>query len=183
LKNIILTLITILIVVPTAAIGDVSKETTQNVRVVNLPKTQNIDGSVEVKGLISHSFLDRRERIIIPPAQRSETNNLTEAGVVEADGFTYVVLSILGEAKSTVFTPGTIGAILVPDEKPIIDAFTQDQSILFPLEVKTDIDSETFRYFSSEPTKQLIGFPRYRIFLYNSTNKSVEVNLYMYMTN
>ncbi len=183
MHKIILALFAILIAIPVSAIEGDSQETTQNVRVVNLPETQNIDGSVEVNGLIKHSFLDRREKIIIPPAQRSDTNNLTEAGVVEADGFTSVVLSILGEVKSTTFSPGTIGAILVPDEKPIIHAFTQDQSILFPLEVKTDIAPETFRYFSSEPTKQMVGFPRYKIYFYNSTNKSVEVNLYMYLIN
>jgi len=182
-RRLILVALLISIAVAGFAFQEDSKEKTQNVRVVNLPKTQNIDGSVEIKGLIRHSFLDRHERIIIPPVQRNETNSLTEVGVVRTDGFTSAVLSLQGEVKSSSFTPGTVGAILIPDEKPIIQAFTQDQAILFPLEVKTAIKPEDQLYFSSEPTKQMVGFPRYRIFLYNSTNKSVETNLYIYLIN
>lgn len=183
MQKIFLVITLILAVIPCAVFADGSQKAVQDVRVVNLPESQNINGSVEIKGLIRHSFLDRREKIIIPPAQRSDTNDFTEAGVVQADGFTSVILSILGEVKSTSFTPGTIGAVLVPDEKPIIQAFIQDQTILFPLEVKTDISPEILRYFNSDPTKQTISFPRYRVYFYNSTNKSVEASLYLYLTN
>ena len=183
MRKIILSVLLILIAFPAIGTAETSQETIQNVRVLNLPETQNVDGSVEIKGLIKHSLLARREKIIIPPSQRSDTNNLTEAGELETDGFTSIILSILGEAKSESFTPGAIGAILVPDEKPIIRAFLQDQAILFPLEVKTEIIPETLRFFSSESEKQTIGFPRYKVYLYNSTNKSVEASLYMYLTN
>lgn len=178
----VIILLVIFVAVPAIAIQDDSRVKIQNVRVINLPKTQKIDGTIEIKGF-KHSFLDRREKIIIPPVQRSNTNNLTDVGVVQADGFTSVILSLQGEVQSKSFTPGTVGAILIPNEKPIISAFTQDQAILFPLEVKTDVVPGLFRYFSSKPTKQMVGFPQYRIFLYNSTDKSVEVNLYIYLIN
>ncbi|WP_303722715.1 hypothetical protein [Malonomonas rubra] len=183
MKNMFFILIATLISFPTIGEASSSEKTIKDVRIINFPKTQNIDGSVEIEGLIKHSIIDRREKVIIPPAKRSDTSNLTEAGVLHADGFTSIVLSILGEAKSETFTPGDIGAILIPDETTIIRAFAEDQAILFPLEVKTKIIPETLRYFGSESEKQTIGFPKYRIYLYNSTNKSVEANLYMYLTN
>ncbi len=183
MQRLILLLFVIIIASPANAEQEDAKGKTQNVKVVNLPKTQNVDGAVAIKGLIRHSFLDRREQVLIPPVQRDDTNNLIEVGSIQADGFTSVILSLQGEVKSTTFTPGTVGAILVPDEKPIIYAFTQDRTILFPLEVKTEVKPGKYRYFTSETTSQVVGFPKYRVFLYNSTDKSVEVNLYVYLTN
>lgn len=180
--RLLLILLSLAIAIPFTASADDRKPKVQNVRVINLPETQKIDGTIEIKGF-RNSFLDRREKIIISPVNRSNTTNLADLGVVQAEGFTSLILSLQGEVQGKSFTSGTVGAVLIPDEKPIIRAFTQDQAILFPLEVKTDVTPGANRYFSSKPTKQMIGFPRYRVFLYNSTDMSVEANLYIYLIN
>jgi hypothetical protein len=37
--------------------------------------------------------------------------------------------------------------------------------------------------FSSNPIRHIIGFPRYRVRLYNTSDKTVSVNLFAYLTN
>ena len=183
LKKYILVLLIAVIAFSAVAAPKDDKQEIQKVRVVNLPDKQNIDGSVAVKGLIKHSFLDRRLKIIIPPVARNETSLLIEVDPLITDGFTSVILSFQGEVKNKTFSPGTVGAMLIPDEKPVISALKQDKEILFPLEVSSEVAPGPQRYFTSEYTKQIVGFPKYRIYLYNSTNNSVEMNLYMYLTN
>ena len=38
-------------------------------------------------------------------------------------------------------------------------------------------------YFASTANRVLIGFPRYRTYFYNTSDKTVTVNLYAYLTN
>ncbi|GAB6082777.1 hypothetical protein JCM30471_16910 [Desulfuromonas carbonis] len=119
----------------------VASDQVQDVRVVNLPETQNVDGSVGIKGLIKHSFLDRREQILVPTVQRDNTDNLIYAGTIQADGFTSIVLSLQGEVQGETFSSGKVGALLIPNEKPILRAFRNDKKILFPMEVTADVVS------------------------------------------
>ncbi len=182
MKTLIQALVIVLLASPLLAYQGDSEGKIQGVQVVNFPKIQKVEGAVAIKGRIKHSELERREKIVVPPVRRKDTSNLIEVDPIHAEGFTSAVLSLQGELKSTNFTPGTVGAIFVPDEKPVIHALIEDRAILFPLEVKTWVDPGPYRYFTSESTSVTVGFPRYRVFLYNSTNKSVEINLYMYLT-
>ena len=38
-------------------------------------------------------------------------------------------------------------------------------------------------FFSAEQVRQHLGFPRYRIYCYNTINKAVEANVYINLTN
>lgn len=155
----------------------------QEVLVRNFPEIQEVKGSVAVNGTIAHSEFFRREGIVVPPARRTESTNLTAAGTIETGGFTGVVLSLAGEVKDTVFNPGNVGAVLVPDEEPVLRALTEIGRIEFPVEVVATVDPQKTSFFASEPTPRPVAFPRYRLYLYNSSNKSVEANLYVYLTN
>lgn len=155
----------------------------QEVLVRNFPETQEVKGTVRVSGPIGHSAFERREGVIVSPARRGEVTNLTAAGVLETEGFTAATLSLHGEVRDNLFDAGTVGAVLVPDEGPVLEAFREDGRIEFPLEVVAALEPQKGSRFSSEPTVRPVAFPRYRVYLYNGSNKSVEVNLYVYLTN
>lgn len=155
----------------------------QEVFVTNFPAQQEVRGSVAIEGTVRHGAFTRHEGIVVPPAGRSETTNLVSAGTVNADGFTGVVLSLQGEVKDYVFTAGKVGAVLIPDEEPVVRALREFGLIQFPVEVTADVAPTVSTFFSSEPAARRVAFPRYRIYLYNSSNKSVEANLYLYLTN
>ncbi len=38
-------------------------------------------------------------------------------------------------------------------------------------------------YFASEPQRFTVGFPRYRVLVYNTTDKTASVSLHAYLTN
>lgn len=183
MKIFLIPILAILVWFPSFARAEATNKGVQDVRVVNLPETQKVDGAVAIKGMIRHSATDRKEHIIVPTSQRDNIDSLTYAGRIRADGFTSIVLSLQGQVQSDTFTAGKVGALLIPDEKPILRALTNDKTILFPLEVNTDVAPGASPYFTSKSTKQVVGFPEYLVYLYNSTSKNVELNLYMYLTN
>lgn len=175
----------ILLAVPILTVsstGDDYSNTIQRVEVTNFPKEQEVRGNVSVTGRLSHSEIVRRQGIIVPPVKRSDTTNLLQGGSIETDGFTSLIVSLQGELQSSSFVPGTIGVILIPDEAPVMRAFTDDQKILFPFETTGEAEPATFPYFTSKSEQLTIGFPSYRVFIYNTTGTTAELNLYVYLT-
>lgn len=154
----------------------------QQVFVENFPELQKIEGRVGVDGVIRHSQLVRREEVQVTPARRNAAADLTPAGVVETDGFTHVVLSLSGEVRDRYFEPGTVGAVLVPDEEPVLTSLRETGRLEFAVEVVATVDPKTGGRFASQPTTAPLAFPRYRVFLYNTSDKSVEAHLYIYLT-
>lgn len=118
---------------------------------------------------------------MVQPVSRSNTTNLVQGEPVATDGFTVAILNLQGEVKGTGFTPGQVGAVLIPDERPVISAFNEDGQYIFPLEISARAAPGGPRRFAAETERTLVGFPRYRLFLYNETDRSVEVNLYIYL--
>ncbi len=151
----------------------------QKVEVVNFPEVQSVRGSVEVAKPVSHAVFVSAEGEIVSPTTRREAIRLDPVTTVDVLGFTSVVLSVQGETKGTV-QQGTVGVVLVPDLGPIRRALREDEAVLFPLEVRAEVGAESV-FFSSQG-KKAVGFPRYRVYLYNTAAKSVEVNLYFYLT-
>jgi hypothetical protein len=164
-------------------LGTVSQEAEDQVYVMNWPETQNVKGSVSIEGIPAHATLVRKEGVNVPPVRRADTAALVPAGSVNTDGFTQVVLSLNGEMKDSAFAPGTVGAVLVPAEDPVMRAFNYGRKIQFPLEVPVQITAGEGAYFSSEPVKLPVGFSSYNVFFYNTTGKGCEANLYLYLTN
>lgn len=154
----------------------------QQVEVINFPEVQHFEGDLQVKGPIAHSQLLRRTQIIVPPVPRDDTTNLIQVEPVETAGFTNAVLNLQGEIKSGNFSPGEVGVVLIPEEEAVLRAFREDGSILFPLEISTRPSPGGPRYFTAKTVRSEVGFPRYRIYLYNGTDKSAELNVYLYLT-
>ena len=155
----------------------------QAVRVTNFPALQKVAGSVSVEGPVAHATLRRLTDILVPPVDPKEVGRLIDAGVLPMDGFTSAVLSLNGQAKGRVVKSGTVGAILIPDEETVVRAFEEEGQAQFSQELTAPVVAGASRSFSSTPTRQLVAFPRYRVRLYNSSDKTVTVNLFAYLTN
>jgi hypothetical protein len=155
----------------------------QDVNVTNFPQTQNIKGSVNVDGTVSHGRSVKREGVLVQTSRRSDANDLTYAGVIDTEGFTTVTVSLEGEIKSTNFPTGTVGVLLLPDEDPIWRVLREAKIVQFPIECVASVNRGDSEYFTSPQCLDRIAFPRYRIYLYNTMNRTVEANVYLYLTN
>lgn len=156
---------------------------TLNVHVDNWPDTHQVRGSVAVDGPVSHTKFTKKEAIVVPPSRRAEPSEMAHAGWVESDGFTAITLSLQGEVKGGSAGTGAVGVLLIPDEEPIVRAFREARRLQFSLECAANLKAGDPVYFSAEQVQQRLTFPRYKVFLYNTTGKTVEANLFMTYTN
>ncbi len=150
--------------------------------VANFPEVQRVAGSVSVAGPVPHSSLVRKLGVVVPPVERSATTGLVEAGTVDAAGFTHAVLGLRGEVQGNLLREGVVGAVLVPDEEPVVKSLLEQGRYEFPVEVRAKVLKDARGYFSSDQPRQVLGFPRYRVFLYNSSDRAVNADLYVYLT-
>jgi hypothetical protein len=154
----------------------------QNVHVDNLPETLQVRGSVSIDSPVSHVQFLKKEAILVAPSRRAEPAEMTHAGTVSADGFTSIILSLQGEVKSGSPGAGTAGVLLVPDEEPILRAFREARRTQYVIECSCPMKTGDSTYFNADQVQQRLSFPRYRIYLYNTTGKTLEANLYMTLT-
>ena len=163
--------------------GATSVDEIQSVFVTNFPKVQQVSGTISVDGTIRHAVPRRFKEIVVPPVAPTEVSRLIPGGALEVDGFTSVVLSLNGQSKGKTLKPGVVGAILLPDEESVLRVFEEEGKTQFPIEIRTAPFSASSPYSASDPQRFLVGFPRYRIWLYNTSDSSVSTNLFAYLTN
>jgi|GEM_PF-547293 len=157
-------------------------ETLAPVLVTNFPEVQAIEGAVSIRGLVEHTrFVEPKREIVVAPVSREQTTQLIDGGVLETEGFSRVVLSLAGVVKGTVDRPGKLGAVLVPDVAAAREALFEESVYLFPLEVTVDL-SRSSTFVASEPVELAVAFPRYRIYLYNGTDRAVGAQLFSYLS-
>ena len=169
----------IVALVPVSAIAD----DVQSVFVTNFPKTFAVRGSISVDGPVKHAKSTTLREITIPPVSPKDTVRLIQGGTVESDGYTNMLLSLQGQIKGEVYRSGTVGVFLLPDEESVVKVFEEKGVMQFPVEVAASGVSAASPYFASPQGRAPIGFPRYRTYFYNTTDKTVTVNLYAYLTN
>ena len=166
-----------------APTGEVVSQTVRHVFVTNFPNVQKVEGEVQLSDPVRLSQSVRFEEITVPPVMRHDTTRLIEAGVLETEGFPEVILSLHGVVKGHVAKPGTVGAILIPDEKTIQEAFFEQGMSHFYMETTAGEVSSKTPYFASSQPRYSVAFSRYKILMYNTTDKTVSVNLFAYLTN
>lgn len=174
----------VLIVLIVLAVGLLLAATNReilDVQVLNFPDPQRIRGSVSIDGPIRHGEITRMHDIIVPPVKPTDTTRLINAGSIVTDGFTYAVLSLNGLTKGDVLKGGTVGVFLVPEEESVIRTLNEAGQIQFSLEVESGVSPAT-PYFASKSERVSVAFPRYRVLLYNTTDKTVTANLFAYLT-
>jgi len=151
--------------------------------VTNFPEVQEVQGKVQIDGTISHARLASIQDVTVTPVQREQTTRLVDAGVIDTAGFTDMVLGVAGEVKAEHFAPGRIGAVLLPDDERVQKAFVEKQVFFFPIDVASHAEPGNAGLFSSASVRVPIAFPRYRVLLYNTTDRATSVNVFAYMTN
>jgi hypothetical protein len=156
---------------------------TEPVRVTNFPKIQSISGTVEMGKPAPTTRLAQISEQVVAPADPEDAINLVSAGTLEAAGFRSTVLSLAGQLKSNYPAVGSIGALLVPDTEFFRRAFEEDGETLLALRIEASVDSENGSYFAITQPVQSLGFPRYRIYFFNTTERPASVNLYAYLAN
>ncbi len=155
----------------------------RRVIVTNFPERQKIEGEVTVRGPIRQTAQIVLRDIVVPPVSPKDTQRLIQAGTITTDGFSFVVLGLAGQIKGEVVRTGSVGAFLLPEEETVIRTFEEKGEMQFPLQVTASSVSSLSPYFASDQPRLLVGFPRYRVYLYNTSQKAVSVNLYAYLTN
>jgi hypothetical protein len=182
-----LVLVAVLVAASTAFVlsppGTAIAEDIQSVFVTNFPKVFEIKGTVNVDGPVKQAKLAALREVVVPPVNPKDTVRLIQGGIVDSDGFTAMVLSLQGQIKGDVYRAGTVGVYLLPDEEPIVHAFEEKGLMQFAAEVNAAGVSAASSYFASTSSRNQVAFPRYRTYFYNTSDKTVTVNLYAYLTN
>lgn len=150
-----------------------------DVQVTNFPALQQVTGSVLIEG---RTKFIRQEGVVVHTAQRADLTEMAYAGTIETDGFTSMLISLQGEVRTGAFSSGTVGVLLVPDEKPILRVLRDAKRLQFPIECAVQVKAGGPVYFESEQVQKRVAFSRYHIYLYNTSNKSVEANIYVYLS-
>jgi len=162
--------------------GRAADDSSRPVRVMNFPPLYKIEGQVEIPQPVPHSALVKLKELTVPPVEPAETGRLIDGGTIDASGFTTAVLSLSGRASGRALRSGVVGAYLVPEEEAIVKAYEEDALLQFPIEISAPLQTSTSRMTAMQQSKAQLGFPRYRVRLYNTTDRTVTVNLYVYLT-
>jgi hypothetical protein len=149
--------------------------------VVNLKDPHPIEGNVGVETPIPHSATRSLLEVVVAPAARDEPSLWTEAGILETDGFTSVVLSLHGQFRGNPSGPGAVGLVLIPEEENVLRALGEGE-VHLALDAVAEPVPDGRLYFSGSRAGLAIGFPRYRVFLFNTTDRSAAVNVFAYLT-
>ena len=163
--------------------GQTLSQNIERVIVTNFPEVQRITGSVNVENPIRLARMVTFGEIIVPPVKPTETTRLVEAGTLTTDGFPNVVLSVHGVVRGEVKRTGDVGLILIPEDRMIQDAFNEMGFMHFALEALASGVSTTTPYFASNQPRYTVGFQSYKLFMFNTTDKTVTVNVFAYLTN
>ncbi len=150
------------------------------VAVTNFPEVQRISGEVVVTEPIPQTRFES-VKALVAPAGAVDASQWTEAGVLDAKGFTHVTLSLAGSLQGSP-QGGSVGVALVPDVPELLNALRTHGLAPFALRAEAEISASQGGLFSSASTTLRIGFPRYRVFFYNATSKNAEAVVYAYLS-
>ncbi|MGC8917557.1 MAG: hypothetical protein ACP5NF_11340 [Thermoanaerobaculum sp.] len=169
-----------------------SPEKAQPVYVVNQPQTVTVQGQVSLTGPIEGEVSVRGpipqgktvvfSEVEVPPVQRTEIPRLARAGTLSTEGFVTMIVSLAGMQRATPTRPGEVGLILIPEEELPLRALEEFGQWLFAFETKAKTAPQAAPYFAAEPLRATVAFPRYRVLLYNTSDRTVTVTVYAYLT-
>ena len=153
------------------------------VEIVNFPDVQNVTGQLKITHPTPHSRMFSRHEILVSPGSPTQPGDAVAAGTIDASGFTDLVLSVHGLTSDRIASPGKVIVALIPDEAPFRRAFEEDGQRLLSIESQAEIASSSTNRFVGKQVESRLAFPRYRIYLFNTSDRSVTVDLYAYLTN
>lgn len=127
------------------------------------------------------SSLIALRNIGVTPVDRTQTNLLIDGGEIDTDGFVTLVINMAGQPEGTISRAGIVGAVLVPAIAPYDFAFRTLGILPSIIEVAFPVDSG-HTFFMSKQVRVDIGFPRYRVFFYNSSDAAIRLSFFAYRT-
>ena len=148
--------------------------------VVNLESPHPVVGEVTISDPIPHSRLLRMTDIVAAPATREEPGLWSEVGVVDTAGFSTAVLSLHGQLRGSTSGGGAVVLVLVPEEENVLRALAEGEPHLTLDASAEPLPGDTL-YFSGASERLALGFPAYRVFVYNTTERSASVDVYVYL--
>jgi hypothetical protein len=163
--------------VPSRWVGAAGPE---SVFVTNFPEVQTIAGSVTVPAPIPQTRLETLEALV-SPAPLADPGSYTDAGTLQTAGFGAVTLGVAGTVQGRLVSPAPVGVILLPNVPEILATFRTHGIAQFALRVEALAGPSDSGAFSSEPALLQLGFPSYRVFLYNATPRTSQVTIYAYL--
>lgn len=152
------------------------------VTVTNFPPLQKIAGEVRVVAPVPSTRLEVL-RAQVAPSGANDTNDWTDAGTLDTAGFAWVTLNLGGYVQGRLATSGTVAAVLIPEQPDTLAALRESGVRQFPLVVTARVAPTDAALFQSEQTSLRLGFPRYRVYLYNATPRTAQAVLYAYLGN
>lgn len=167
-------------------------EAVQRVFVVNQPETQRIRGEVtiaepivgqvSVTGPIPQGRALVIQDVEVPPVDKATAPNLVFGGTVNTEGFVNMVVSLAGMQRATPTRSGEVGVILLPAEELPQRAWEEHGEALFAVATSGQSKTGSLPYFASKPLQATVAFPRYRVFFYNNSDRTVLVTVYVYLS-
>ena len=148
--------------------------------VLNFPEVQTVTGRVGVSEPVPANGMVVLDDVPVTTVGRHQTTRLVAGGTVEAGPFTAVVLSLGGFVEGMPAEPATLGAVLVPDEEFVLDAL-KEGVYLFPIEVTLEISKDSNAYVGTPPELHQLAFPRYRVYYWNSGQRTVKAHLFAFL--
>jgi len=137
-----------------------------------------VSGSAAAQGAFDNG-LRVFEGISVGAAERDEPARMTEGGVLSVDGASAMVVTLSGELKGRAERAGIIGVFLLPD-LPAFDGLYRSRGVFLPVaEVTAAAGKDGAAHFVATSKRLDVGFPRYRIFFFNTTGTRAAVNLYV----
>jgi hypothetical protein len=119
------------------------------------------------------------DNVSVSGAERNEISKLTDAGVIATEGAGAIVVTVVGQLRGGAEKEGAVGVLLVPEVAPIDQAFRTRRALIAASEASAHVSKGDSSYFVSKPQRFDVGFPRYRILLYNSTGAFVTASVYV----
>ena len=140
------------------------------VKIVGVP-------DVNVPKPIPHSELVVFRDIAVSSTRGSGSGDMTYAGLVNAAGYTSVMLSLAVEPQSS--DGGSVTAYLVPTEKFVSDC-SDGGPVLFPLTAAVNFTGDD-KVAGSMSFQHQLAFPQYAAFLSNVSDRPVKAQLFVYL--
>lgn len=162
--------------------GPVAAQELRRVLVTNFPEVFDVRGEVEVSQPIPASRLVSRESVLVSPVSRQETAHWVDAGSFSLDGFSHVVVSLGGQVRADAFREGQVGVVLLPERAEVMEAFERDGVLQFPLVLEAEATLDRRGHLGVSGQRLALAFPRYRAYLYNTTDKPVAADVHLYLS-
>ena len=148
----------------------------------NFPDVQAVRGDVQIREPIPASRFAPMRGLLVAPGTDGELASLEAAGEVDAGGFAQLTVSVSGQVTSELFRGGEVSVILVPDEPVVIDRLRRTGEAALAHRLTLGVDRAAGPYFAASRASLPVAFPRYLVYLTNGTDRTAELDVFLYLT-